>query len=302
MQYKIINVNSQNKMHSAETKGTKEKYWLNLNGKKALIKLNKYDKEKDIRSYNVSEKIFSEIAHYLNFPCVNIDFIIDGTGKFGLASYDYKLENNNMKVLSGDDLFISVFGRKAHKKNDKNITKEDYCYNNIYKILISYDKTLIKDFNKIMIMDALTGENDRHFENWGIYSVDNENHKLLPMYDNSSCLLHQFRDDKVLEKIMTNNSLKDYVLSPKSQCKVSIDGVLYNHFIFIDYLLENLNQDEKTQLIIDINKLKKLTDAKIAEIVNMVPECLCTRKHKKLIIEYIILRRNILLEKVNYNE
>ena len=299
MDYKIISINSKDKTYSNEIKGTKEKYWININNKNALIKLNKYDDQKDVRSYNVSEKIFSEIAKFLGFQCVNIDFVVDENLKYGLASYDYREDINNYNVLSGDDLFIAVFGRKAHKKNEKNITKEDYCISNIIKILLFFDKRLIKEFNRIMIMDALTGENDRHYENWGIVSISNENHKLLPMYDNSSCLLHQFRDEKVLENIMTKTSLKEYVLSKKSQCKVSINGKLYNHFDFIDYLLEYIEDEEKQQLINDIKKLKLLTNEKITEIVNKVPDCLCEEKHKNLIIEYLIIRRELILEKVD---
>lgn len=297
MSYSIYNIDSENKID--ENKGTKEKYWFTLNNRKALIKINKYDSNKETRSYNVSEKICSEIAHFLGFSCVDTDFIVDGKC-YGIASYDYKEIDDNMFIISGDDLFLSAFGRKSNKKNDKNITEEDYSYNNIIKILLHFDSSgrLLEKFNSIMVMDALTGESDRHFENWGIYYLENGDYNLLPMYDNSSCLLHQFRDNEILERTMSKKNLESYIRSAKAKCKISIEGKLYNHFDFIDYLLNKLPNNLKETLIKDIKRLELLKNSKIHEIVDEVPECFCSRNHKDLIIEYIMLRRDILLERV----
>ncbi len=56
-----------NKENNWDNKGTKEKYWYVLNGKRSLIKFNRYDNGKETRSFNVSEKIFSKIAKFLEF-------------------------------------------------------------------------------------------------------------------------------------------------------------------------------------------------------------------------------------------
>lgn len=139
-----------------ESKGTKEKYWVSLNGQKALIKINRYENNNDVRSYNVSEKIFSEIAKILKFSCVDTDFIVDENKHYGIASFDYKTNNDNI-ILSGDDLFFSALNRFPTKNAKNNIVPEDYTYENIVKILSHYDNSyeLQKKFNKIMIMDEL---------------------------------------------------------------------------------------------------------------------------------------------------
>ena len=47
---------------------------------------------------------------------------------------------------------------------------------------------------KILIFDALVGEQDRHEENWGIIRKDGT-YKLSPLYDNGDNLLRQFYDE-----------------------------------------------------------------------------------------------------------
>lgn len=279
-----------------ESKGTKEKYWVSLNGQKALIKINRYENNNDVRSYNVSEKIFSEIAKILKFSCVDTDFIVDENKHYGIASFDYKTNNDNI-ILSGDDLFFSALNRFPTKNAKNNIVPEDYTYENIVKILSHYDNSyeLQKKFNKIMIMDALTGEQDRHYENWGI-CLSNGKYELLPMYDNSCCLLYQFRDNNIREREMNKKDIKEY--SFNSKCKVSVEGKLYKHFDFVDYLIDALSPDLKNSLINDIKKLSILTDERVKNIVMQVPDELCDEQQKNLILKYIIVRRDILLSKV----
>ena len=50
------------------------------------------------------------------------------------------------------------------------------------------DADLFKDFIKIMIFDALIGEQDRHEENWGITEKEGKSF-ISPLYDNGDSLL-----------------------------------------------------------------------------------------------------------------
>ncbi len=282
-----------------ENKGTKEKYWDEINHKKCLIKFNNRSKDDkcDIRSANVSEKIYSEIANYLEIECVKTDFIVDDRKRFGIASYDFKKEG--MFIVSGDDLFFSVFNRIPNKKGD-NISSTDYTYDNIVKILFYYDQKgdLLKKFNSMLVLDALFGEGDRHHENWGLYKDEstNEKYDFLPIYDNSSCLLHQLREEQILKKFILSKDMQSYV--KKSKSKITIGGKKYTHFEFIDYLLENLPNEFKNDLQKNIENLNKLTDDYIYKLINRIPCDVCSMEHKNLIIQYIIIRRDLLLSKV----
>ena len=296
MKFKICKIDVSNEL--TENKGTKEKYWLKINNKKCLVKFNMYlngNYNEDLRSWNVSEKIFSEISRYLSFDCVETDFICDEKGRYGIASYDFR-NDNTIYVSSGDDLFYSVF-RRNPKKIQQNISKDDYTYNNIIKILLHYDEegNLLKKFNSIMVMDALFGEGDRHYENWGIYKNKSNKYELLPMYDNSSCLLHFLREKTNLEGF-DEDSISSYI--QKSKCKISIEGKIYSHFDFIKYLLDNLPIKYRENLIKNIQCLNNLEDKYIDELMCKIPNEVCNDKHKKLISRYIKLRRDVLLSMV----
>ncbi len=297
-QFKIIKIISKGKI--AENKGSKVKFWKDIEGQRALIKLNGYyedpntkiiDWSKEIRSWNVSEKLFSEIANYLGFNCVKTDFIIDEKGRFGIASYDYG--KNGFLEISGDDLYTKAVIKLPEKNKNRGIDA-NYHYEDILKILYFYGKdySLIIDFNKIMIMDALMGEGDRHYENWSVGSCEN-NYMLFPMYDNSCCLLHSFREKEVLINQINKYSLEHY--SNRSLSKIKINKRKIKHFDFIKFLLENLPSIPRKELIIDIQKLSRLTNEYICNLVNKIPDCLCTNEHKFLIIEYIKHRRDYLL-------
>ena len=49
------------------------------------------------------------------------------------------------------------------------------------------------------------------------------------------------------------------------------------------------------QIKIEIINLKKLTNQKIEDIVNNIPDNIITEKHKEYIIKYIKIRKQILL-------
>lgn len=287
--FKIYNVDSS--FWEYANKGSKAKYWTILNNEKALVKINKYKNEYEIRSWGVSEKIYSEIANYLGFSCVKIDFVKDEDSHYGIASYDYKIDNSRIK--SGDDLYTNS-PVKLPEKHEKRSIDKNYFYEDIKKILCYYDSSfyLLNQFNIMMIMDALTGEGDRHYENWGIYLKDSD-YYLLPMYDNADCLLHQFREKEILNDKLKNQTLLQY--SRNSISKIRYNNKKVKHIELLELLLKDSDEDIRLELKNNILKLRKLDDDYIISIINMIPEELCDETHKKYIIEYIIIRRDDIL-------
>ncbi|MDD4187271.1 MAG: HipA domain-containing protein [Bacilli bacterium] len=295
--YPIINMDPKGDL--PENLGTKKKSFENVNGKRALVKMNVYKEmpdgsfnvEDERNSHNVSEKFFSEIALFLGFNCVHIDFVIDSNSFNWLSSYDFNKAGVN--TFSGKALY-TIHKPEIIKRDSKHGIDNDYHYEDILNILYHYSSNsykLIRNFNKMMIMDALTGESDRHYENWGIAKENNE-YLLLPMYDNSACLLHSARNEQSLQNIKR----KDF----ENYCRKSISKIMINnkkttHFDFLRLLLSSFESQERQYLISDITHLTKLTNEVIHDIVNKVPDIFCTKEHKKNIIKYIIIRRDYIL-------
>jgi hypothetical protein len=111
------------------------------------------------------------------------------------------------------------------------------------KIIFKDDyKSIIKDFLHMILFDALTGNNDRHYYNWGVVSHIKNSYPpyFSPIYDSARGLLWNLSDDKVREmhkqlSNINNKKLENYIL--KSVPKISIPkNDSCNHFELIEYL------------------------------------------------------------------
>ncbi len=221
-----------------------------------------------------------EIAKILGYKCARIELAQDEDGVIGVLNY----------------LFIAI-GSIEHMDavSYLNIHDSDrpkyYTISNIKKTLDELDTKLFNDFIKIMVFDALVGEQDRHEENWGIEQI-NGKYKISPLYDNGCNLLRNFKDELYADAYYTG--IKDfdaYINKSKTIIYKEDNKKQYKHFELIKYL--NDNYRDIVQL--EIRNLNKLTDDTIKEIVEKIPDDLLTIIHKEYIIKYLRKRRDILL-------
>lgn len=269
--FTFVNINS-------SIKGSrKKKIVIDKDNNKAFFK---YQKE----GYNVSEacseKISYEIAKVLGYECATIELAKDYDNTLGVLNYLF-IDIN--KFIHEDAISYLNPNNESRKKF--------YTITNIKKVLDNLDKSLFKDFIKIMIFDALIGEQDRHEENWGIEKIGN-NYKLSPLYDNGCSLLREFKDETFSNNYYSGKkNFNSYIEKSKTVIHKENDGTNYKHFELIEYL--NKNYYDIVQK--EIKNLSKLTDDIIEKIVQNIPDELLTEKHKIYIIEYLKRRRNIIL-------
>lgn len=247
-------------------------------GNKAFFK---YEGNGYLVSEACSEKMSYEIAKILGYDCARIELAKDTNGTLGILNY----------------LFVDI-GNTEHMDAISYLNKHSderpiyYTISNIKKALDELDENLFRDFIKIMIFDALIGEQDRHEENWGIQRIGNQ-YKISPIYDNGDNLLRNFKDEVYAEEYYSGKKDFDaYIQKSKTIIYKEDHKKQYKHFELIEYL----NQNYSTIVHQEILNLSKLTDKEIEKIVEMVPNELLTRMHKKYIINYLKKRRDILLE------
>lgn len=258
-------------------KGTREKrIVLDNKENKAIFKYEMYNKN---CSEACSEKLSYEIAKVLGYECAHIELALDENNKLGILNY----------------LFVNIHEEEhidaiAYIKKENEKRSEFYTLENIKKILDTLNTDLFYQFLKIMIFDALIGEQDRHEENWGMIKK-NGIYKLSPLYDNGCNLLREFHEKEYAEKYYSG--LKDfnsYIRRSKTLIYKN-DGSTYKHF----ELIEDLYKKYPEQIKKEILNLEKLTDLKIENIVNKIPDNIITEKHKEYIIKYIKERKILLL-------
>lgn len=247
---------------------------------KKEIAMFKYEREDYDCSEACSEKLAYEIAKVLEYNCAKIELAVDNDNKIGVLNYYFSDRFNAPHT----DIV-------AYLNKDTKERKNYYTISNIKSVLDNIDTDLFKDFIKIMIFDALIGEQDRHEENWGITEKQGKNF-ISPLYDNGDSLLREFRNTANARKYY--DGIKDfnvYINRSHTIIYKEDNKNQYKHFELIEYLYDNYPQ----YVIPEIDNLKKLNDEIIKELVNKIPNELLTNEHKEYIIMYLIRRRDILL-------
>ncbi len=267
------------------TKGSRaKKLVIDQNGQKAFFK---YEGKDYLVSEAASEKMSYEIAKVLGYQCARIELAKDKEGVIGVLNYLF-IEPGNEEHIDAV-AYLNIHDDERSKY---------YTISNIKKTLDELDKSLFKDFIKIMVFDALVGEQDRHEENWGI-DIINGKYKISPLYDNGCNLLRNFRNEEYAQAYYDGK--KDfgaYIRKSKTIIYKEDLPKQYKHFELIEYL----NKSYHNLLCEEVKNLKKLTSNIIEEIVQKIPDELLTERHKKFIIIYLKTRKEILLDILNRGE
>ena len=240
----------------------------------------KYQGDNYITSELCSEKICYEIAKVLDYDCAKIELAKDENGEIGVLNYIFIKEGISSHTDIGT--YLNPNGRPQ---------KDFYTLDNIKVFLDSINMNLWFGFIKIMIFDALVGEQDRHEENWGISYYDGE-YRISPLYDNGCNLLDKFKDESYAKKFYDNEEKFDqFINRSHAQIRKADSDEKYRHF----ELIKKLNEEYKDVVQNELKKLEKLNDKTIKRIVDKVPDEMLTEKHKEYIIKYLKKRRDILL-------
>lgn len=95
---------------------------------------------------------------------------------------------------------------------------------------------LKKRFWDMFIVDALTGNWDRHNGNWGfLYNSRTDEIKLAPVYDCGSCLFPQ-ADKRIMETVLQDPEEQKYRIYQIPLSAIRQDGKKINYFDFLSSL------------------------------------------------------------------
>jgi hypothetical protein len=148
------------------------------------------------------------------------------------------------------------------------------------------------------MLDVLISNQDRHHENWAII-VDNAGLKSLsPTYDHAASLGRELLDEERLERLKTKDrcrQIEAFVKRAKSELfKKKTDKKTLS---LIDaFFLSVSHRNSPRAKAFWLNKLRQLTDEKITEIFNSIPDNLITDPAKQFAMKMVLQNKKRLLE------
>lgn len=209
----------------------------------------------------------------------------------------YFLENDWMQLEHGADILSGYLDEDSSFAElvDKEKLSPIFFTLQFIEEALAYHFSLQKDLImsslvKLFLFDALIGNNDRHFFNWGIIKAVDQRVQphLSPIYDTARGLLWNFSESHLEQKYQSNYKqfIKKYC--DQSKPKVGWDG--YNgltHFQLVKEIYTN-------QYYITRNEMKEIFDEKLLyEMVKIIKEefiSLLSSRRSVMIIDVLTYR------------
>lgn len=114
----------------------------------------------------------------------------------------------------------------------------------ISNAFLSYKEDIMRGLVRLIIFDALVGNNDRHFFNWGIVrSLDGRNHPVFsPIYDTARGLFWNYSEKKLRDIVEVNKTMTKHInrYCKNSKPKIGWEGETdINHFKLFANIYKN---------------------------------------------------------------
>ncbi|MEY8741222.1 HIRAN domain-containing protein [Bacillales bacterium AN1005] len=256
--------------------GEREKEWLKepLTGKLAMFKIPRED-----RGEHWAEKLCSELAASLSFPCAKVELAIRD-GVYGSLSYFFVEKEKGYSHFDSGSFFNYTYNDEGRIEYNIEVIEEFLEKSNLFA-----------DFLYIVLFDALIANGDRHQDNWGITRHEKEDTVAIsPMYDNSASLGRDLSSGNIEKFISSDSELLRHLFKGKAKIGMK-DKRGANHFALIRFLKSKYPEKFKGLF----TSLSNLEDHLVEEIVDMVPEEILDVEYKRVVTKFIQFRRDILL-------
>ncbi len=159
--------------------GNTRKFGVTLNGVDYIVK---FSKNNDMSVY--CEYIASEFIRSLGISCHEVT----------VGVYKGEIVNIIKDFTSNEKYSLHSYKDTKQTSEDTDIGSKEYTYNDILYLIDKHlklsdkDKELAKkSFWNMFIVDAILGNRDRHWGNWGYLAYKNR-YNLAPLYDNGASL------------------------------------------------------------------------------------------------------------------
>lgn len=262
-----------------------------INGEKYMVKMPDPIRKKTLdlgyMNNQYSEYIGCHIFESVGIPVQKTMLVKlnkDGKEKIAVACKDFL--NPGEELIEISNVSLSLSTEKKYK-----ISIED-VYEIINKMSVNYkldENKLISNFWDMFVVDALIGNTDRHFGNWGFIKKD-DIISFAPVYDCGSSL-HPLLSENEQIKLMS-----DSIAFKNSSYNIASVYTMNNKKIFYHEIFRNPPVDLKEAIK---RIVPKIDMKKIKEIIASTEGL--SKTQKEYYFKDILLRKEEILDK-SYNE
>ncbi len=243
---------------------------------------------------SVIEYMINRIGQEMGLAMNEIELVI-GNGQIRFLS-KYFL-NKNEKLVHGAEICGEHLGDVDMAKEiaeNKSTARDLFTFEFIKEAIVSVfphcHDNIVEDLVRMIAFDAIVGNNDRHFYNWGVIDTKKKTRKALklaPMYDSARGLLWNFSDENIIGIYRANldggnNRISNYI---EGACpRISIEGNKdANHFELIKYVKED---NKKYELI--VKHLSSIqNEERVVDMLNREFSPFFIPERSKLVIEIL---------------
>ena len=262
-----------------------------INGEKYMVKMPDPIRKKTLdlgyMNNQYSEYIGCHIFESVGIPVQKTMLVKlnkDGKEKIAVACKDFL--NSGEELIEISNVSLSLYTEKKYK-----ISIED-VYEIINKMSVNYkldENKLISNFWDMFVVDALIGNTDRHFGNWGFIKKD-DIISFAPVYDCGSSL-HPLLSENEQIKLMS-----DSIAFKNSSYNIASVYTMNNKKIFYHEIFKNppVALKEAIKRIVP-----KINIEKIKEIIASTEGL--SKTQKEYYFKDILLRKEEILDKAYKN-
>ena len=262
-----------------------------INGEKYMVKMPDPIRKKTLdlgyMNNQYSEYIGCHIFESVGIPVQKTMLVKlnkDGKEKIAVACKDFL--NPGEELIEISNVSLSLSTEKKYK-----ISIED-VYEIINKMSVNYkldENKLISNFWDMFVVDALIGNTDRHFGNWGFIKKD-DIISFAPVYDCGSSLHPLLSENEQIKLMSDSIAFKNLSYNIASVYTMNNKKIFY-HEIFKNPPVDLKEAIKRIVPKIDMEKIKEI----IASTEGL------SKTQKEYYFKDILLRKEEILDK-SYNE
>lgn len=194
--YPIIDIAAEAEI--PENLGTKEKFWVQHGEKLCLVKFGRPDTGEDW-----AEKVVCELATLLGLSHAHYDL---ATFQGRRCVITPSLVEDGGRLILGNELI--AHSSKSTDGNREYLQREHTVGRVLAALAVNLRplyRTAWHGFIGYLMLDAWTGNTDRHHENWGLIRSKEGAVRLSPTFDHASSLGRELSDEERIRRLSTKD-------------------------------------------------------------------------------------------------